>query len=236
MIQLQKNGGGNCSPPPRGTGRLSGWFRPDRICARLSHGHYLALLRVLVAPLIEEDVALLVLVPEDVVLVPIFALLRHAPALPVPIERLYFPEVFPGSRRLAELALVVCDGLVILFIPRLAPFLFFVDFQRKSWLPRLVKREPSIPVEPESNLPEDLVVLTVVLAALIVVDLLVTVILLRDGLTAAFPVSLTAALFQRPSISLLFFIAHPSKSSDAEAGRAAATSRSRNNGTIDTLM
>ena len=157
----------------------------------------------------------LVLVPEDEVLVPILALLRHAPALPVPTDLLYFPDEFPGSRRLAELALTVCEGLVILSIPRLAPFRVLVDLHRKSWLPRLVKREPSIPVEPESDLPEGLLPLTAVLAALIVAELRGAVVSLRDGLTAALPVSLIVALFQRPSISELLFITHPSKSSAA---------------------
>lgn len=178
----------------------------------------------------------LLLVPEDVVLVPILGLLRQALALPEPTERLYLLEVFPGRRRLAELARTACEGLVILFAPRLAPFLSLVVRQRNFWLPRLVKLEPSIPVEPVADGREVLVDLVAGLAALMVVDRRVTVFIRVIDLFAVVPASLIAALFQRPSISLLLFIAHPSKSSEAEAGRAAATSRSRNNGTIDALM
>ena len=219
MLHKQE-GGGDRSPPPRG----SGLYLRSKL--------YLELLRVLVAPLVEEAVALL-LVPEDVVLVPILGLLRQALALPEPTERLYLVELFPGRRRLAELARTVCEGLVILFTPRLAPFLVLVDRQRNFWLPRLVKLEPSIPVEPVADGREGLVA---GLAALLVADRRVTVFNRAAGLSAAVPASLTAALFQRPSISSLLFIAHPSKSSEAEAGRAAAKSRNSNNGTIDALM
>ncbi len=230
-----KKGGGDRSPPPRGSSRLPGWFRPDRICAHPIDELYLALLRDLVAPLVEEAADRL-LVPELVVLVPMRALLRQACALPAPTERLYLAVLFPGRRRLAELARVVCEGLVSLLAPRLAPFLFLVDRQRKLWPPRLVKLDPSIPVELEAEGREDLVDLVADLAALIVVDRRETVFILRVELTEVVPASLIAALFQRPSISPLLFNAQPSKSSEAEAGRAVATSRSRNSGTIDTLM
>jgi hypothetical protein len=202
------------------------------IYAHLTDELYLALLRDLVAPLVEEAADRL-LVPELVVLVPMRALLRQACALPAPTERLYLAVLFPGRRRLAELARVVCEGLVSLLAPRLAPFLFLVDRQRKLWPPRLVKLDPSIPVELEAEGREGLVVR---LAALIVVDRRETVFIRRVELTEVVPASLIAALFQRPSISPLLFSAQPSKSSEAEAGRAVATSRSRNNGTIDTLM
>ena len=174
--------------------------------------------------------------PEVDVLVPIRGLLRQALALPEPTERLYLAEWFPGRRRLAELARTNCEGLVILLTPRLAPFLSLVDFQRNFWPPRFVKLEPSIQVELDADGREGLVDLPAGCAALIVVDRRETVILLRAGLTAAVPASLIVALFQRPSISPLLFIAHPSKSSEAEAGRVVAKSRSSNNGTIDALM
>jgi hypothetical protein len=74
------------------------------------------------------------------------------------------------------------------------------------------------------------------LAARVVVDRRVAVMVVLAELLMACPASIVVAFVQRPSISPALFIAHSSKSSEAEAGRAAAINRSRNNGTIDTLM
>ncbi len=174
--------------------------------------------------------------PEVESLVPILALLRHAPALLDPTDRLYFSALLPGRRRFEELARVNCAGLVSLLTPRLGPFLSLVDCRRNSWPPRLVNLEPSIPEELAAALLEGLPALPAGRPALIAVDFREIVIVLRAGLSEAAPTSLAATLVQRPSSSLLFFIAHSSKSSEAEAGRAAVMSSNRNNGTIDALM
>ena len=100
-------------------------------------------------------------------------------------------------------------------------------------LPRLVNLDPSIPVELATA---GRVVLPAGLAALIVVDEREIVMVLRAELLIACPASLVVAFFQRLSILSALFIAQFSKSSEAETGRVAATSRSRNNGTIDVLM
>ncbi len=185
----------------------------------------------------EEDLARLrVRLPEVESLVPILALLRHALALPELIDRLYFAAWLPGRRRFEALARVGCAGLVSLLTPRLGPFLSLVDFQRDFWLPRLVNLEPSIPEELAAAVLEGLPALPAGRPALIFVDFRETVIVLRVELSVVASTSLAAALVQRPSSSLLLFIAHSSKSSEAEAGRAAVMSRSRNNGTIDALM
>ena len=100
----------------------------------------------------------------------------------------------------------------------------------------MVNLDPSIPVELAVEGPEGLVPLEELLTVLVILERRVAVIVPSGALVAATPASLTAALFQRPSISSLLFIAQPSKSSEAEAGIAAMTDRSRNSGTIDALM
>ena len=117
--------------------------------------------------------------------------------------------------------------------PRLGSFRSLLEFRRKAGLPRLVNLDPSIPVELAVAGRE---VLPAGLAALMVVDEREIVMVLRSELLITCPATLAVALVQRPSISPALFNAHFSKSSEAEAGRAAATNRSRNNGTIDTLM
>lgn len=77
-----KNGGGDHSPPPCGTGRLPGRLRPDLICAHIVQSPRVALLRTLVAPLVMEGEEDRLRVPEVESLVPIFGLLRQAPARP----------------------------------------------------------------------------------------------------------------------------------------------------------
>lgn len=141
-----------------------------------------------------------------------------------------------GSRRFELLARTAFTGLSSLLTPRVGPFRFLVDCRRKSWLPRLVNLDPSIPTVLFEVRFESLPDFTAGLAALVVVDLRVTVIVLWAELLMDGPASLAAAFVQRPSISPALFTAHSSKSSEAVAGRAAVTSRSRNNGTIDTLM
>jgi len=177
-----------------------------------------ALLRILVAPLVMDEAEDRLLAPEVESLVPIFGLLRQAPARLWTVERLYFDETPEGRRRLAALARVACAGLVSLLIPRLAPFLSLVDRQRKSWLPRFVNLEPSIPVElPEAGL-EGLVPLFAGLPALMAMDRRETVIIVRVPSEAAALISLAAARSHRPSISPPFFIAHSSKLSRRTSG------------------
>jgi len=144
--------------------------------------------------------------------------------------------VLKGSRRLALLARTAFAGLRSLLTPRLGSFRPLVDCRRKAWLPRLVNLDPSIPVELAAAGREVLPLVTAGLAVLMVVDLREIVMVLLTELFNVCPASLVAALVQRPSISPLRFIAQLSKSSEAEAGRAAATNRSRNSGTNDSLM
>ncbi len=175
--------------------------------------------------------------PEVVdILVPILPLFRHAPALLYPEFRLNVDSLLMGSRRFALLARTACAGLLSLLTPRVGPFLFRVDCRRKSRLPRWVNLEPSIPVEFAEVWFEGLPVFMDGLTPLMVVERRATVLVPSGALTADGPASLLDAFIQRPSISPALLIAHPSKSSEAEAGRAAVSSRSRNNGTIDTLM
>ena len=175
-------------------------------------------------------------VPEVESLVPILGLLRHALALLEVVERLYFDELFDGRRRFEALARVACAGLESLLIPRLGPFRALVDFQRKSRPPRLVNLELLTPVELPEAVPDGLPVLLAGLPVFMTVDWRETVIVLRAPSLTVAPASLAAAFVQRPSSSLLLFIAQSSKPSEAEAGRAVAIKSKRNSGTIDALM
>jgi hypothetical protein len=200
----------------------------------------LALLRTLEALLLMEDEEDRLRTPGDDSLDPIFGLLRQALARHRPVERLFLDERSTGSRRLAELARVNSEGLVILLVPRLAPFLSLEERQRKSWPPRLVNLEPSIPVELPAAGFDGQPVLFAGFAALVIVDRRGAVIGVRVPSVAVAPASLAAARNHRWSISTPFFIAQPSKSSvwafAAAAGGAVATSSRRNSGAIDTLM
>ena len=173
----------------------------------------MAPLRTLVAPLVIEDEADRLRVPEAESLVPILGLLRQADARPWPVERLYFDEVPKGRRRLKALARVACAGLVSLLVPRLAPFLSLVDLQRKSWPPLFVNLEPSIPVVlPRARLAGH-PALFAGLPALIATDRRDMVIVVPVPSAEAAAPALVAALIHRPSSSQPFLIAHPSKSS-----------------------
>jgi hypothetical protein len=171
------------------------------------------------------------------VLEPIFGLLLQAPALPEPTVRLYLDELLPGIRRFELLALSAWAGLDSLLTPRDAPFRSLVDIRRNSWLPRFVKAEPSTPVVlPWPLLSEGHPALFIFLAVRAVVERRDTAVFLRAAVIGATPASLTAALSHLPSSSPPFFRAQSSNPSEAPAGREAATMRSRNSGTIDTLM
>jgi hypothetical protein len=108
---------------------------------------------------------------------------------------------------------MACAGLFSLEVPRLGPFLSLVDFQRKFWLPRLVKLEPSIPVELPAAALYVFPVIFAVLPAFMTADRRVTVIVPSGALVTVAPASLVAVRIQRPSISTPFFIAQLSKSS-----------------------
>ena len=126
---------------------------------------------------------------------------------------MYFDEALEGRRRFKALARVACAGLLSLPVPRVGPFLSLVDFQRNFWLPRLVKLEPSIPVElPEAGL-DVLPAFFAVLPAFMTADRRETVIVPSGALMTVACASLVAIRIHRPSISPLFFIAQLSKSS-----------------------
>ena len=197
----------------------------------------LALLRLLVVPLVREEPVVLRRAPELFVLVPIAGLWRHAPALLYPELRLNFASLLEGWRRFEALARTVFVGLLSLLVPRLGLFRTEVDRLRKSCFPRFVNLDPSIPVVLAVDGPEGLIPLGAGPLVLVILDRRETVIVPSGALVVVVtPASLIAALFHRPSISLPFFIAQLSKSSEAEAGTAAAINRIRNNGTIDALM
>jgi len=145
-----------------------------------------------------------------------------------------------GRRRFEALARVNCAGLVSLLVPRLAPFLFLVDRQRKFWLLRRVKLDPSIPLELPEAVLDGHPALFAGLPVLIAMERREIVIVVRVPSAADAPASLVVARNHRPSISSPRFIAQPLKSSgltvEAEAGGVAATSSSKNRSTIDTLM
>jgi hypothetical protein len=117
-------------------------------------------------------------------------------------------EVPEGRRRLAELALTACAGLVSVLTPRLAPFLSLVDRQRKSWLPRFVNLEPSITAVPAEEVLRGHAALLAGLPALMTVDLRETIILVRAPSAVAGPASLAAARIHCPSSSAPLLMAH----------------------------
>jgi hypothetical protein len=162
--------------------------------------------------------------------------LRHAPALLYPELRLNFASLLEGCRRFEALARTALVGLLSLLVPLLGLLRSEVDRWRKSRLPRFVNLDPSIPVVLPAAVFVGLTLLAAGLPVLVILERRETVTVPSGALAVFTPASLTAALVHRPSISSLLFIAQLSKSSEAEAGMAAAIDRSRNNGTIDALM
>jgi hypothetical protein len=174
-------------------------------------------------------------VPDLDSLVPVWRVLRHALALPVLNVRLYFSALFEGRRRFSALALAAWAGLVSFETPRLGLLRSLVDCQRKSWLPRFVNFEPSITERQPAAGRVGLAALKAGLFALTAVDRIGAAVVPAEN-PAGVPASLATAMFHRLSSSPPFFSAHPSKSVEACAGSAVMIDRSRNSGTIETLM